>query len=210
MVIAEVATTPNRKPSASCNSPRVRRDALLGRVGVETTTADRSWQGGIAEGTHSGSHPGLTRHPDTPMTDRALPATPSRPAPHQDQLIEPEINCQLRGVLRLRCTTDLSIRGWYLLRPTGIPAIPRRVEPDRAGPAVARRVVARRVVAAGGVKGRMCGTLTRRISIGYSSYSVPKGVTAMGESRFLHAIAIPRPTPGVGCCRFWVPSFWGH
>ena len=112
------------------------------------------------------------------MTDRALPATPSRPAPHQDQLIEPEINCQLRGAFRLRCTTDLSIRGWYLLPPTGIPAIPRRVEPDRAGPAVARRVVA-----AVGVKGRMCGTLTGRISIGvFELFRTQRGDGDGGES----------------------------
>src|SRR5664279_4019381 len=34
---------------------------------------------------------------DTPTTDRALPATPIRPAPPQDQLSDSEINWRLRG-----------------------------------------------------------------------------------------------------------------
>ena len=50
--------------------------------------------------------PGPTQHhPDTPTTDRAIPATPHRPLPIQDQLPDSKINWRLRGGFRLRQPT---------------------------------------------------------------------------------------------------------
>lgn len=73
------------------------------------------------------------------------------------------------------------------------------------GPAVARRVVA-----AVGVKGRMCGTLTGRISIGvFELFRTQRGDGDGGES-FSTCNSHPATNAWGTLLQVLVPSFWGH